>query len=160
MPRSWAPEPPKTPTFDYRTIKDRFWMQQDGLERSRSGSDEISEESFRHNAKDGNLRFADPGKGTLISSLIGPDQHLPILDLDLPHKYVPSRSSGHGHLYLNHKPLTDAEYFTFMVMLEKYGVVSRGSLEQLKAVNASTVRPPPGEYRHVDPADRWRNDPL
>jgi len=27
--------------------------------------------------------------------------HGPILDLDFPHRYVPSTTPGHGHLYLN-----------------------------------------------------------
>jgi hypothetical protein len=37
----------------------------------------------------------------LVSSLTIDGKHMPILDLDFPHSYVPSSTRGHAHLYLN-----------------------------------------------------------
>lgn len=37
----------------------------------------------------------------VVSSHWDEDKHLPILDLDFDHLYVPSTTPGHAHLYLN-----------------------------------------------------------
>lgn len=50
-------------------------------------------------AKDRTL--STPEEANLISSLTTAGTHRPILDLDFPHRYVPSSTPGHGHLYLD-----------------------------------------------------------
>jgi hypothetical protein len=38
----------------------------------------------------------------VTSELTAPGNwHAPVLDLDIPHRYVPSSTEGHGHLYLD-----------------------------------------------------------
>jgi hypothetical protein len=46
------------------------------------------------------VRWLGP-KANLVSSKTEDGQHMPIIDLDFPHQYVPSTQEGHGHLYLN-----------------------------------------------------------
>jgi hypothetical protein len=42
-----------------------------------------------------------PGDGNLISSKSVSGLQMPVIDLDGPHLYLPSSTSGHAHLYLN-----------------------------------------------------------
>lgn len=50
---------------------------------------------------DSNPRGLD--EANLIGSQCGywGDTHMPIIDLDVPHTYVPSTTEGHGHLYID-----------------------------------------------------------
>lgn len=43
----------------------------------------------------------DSLESNLISSMTYDGKHMPIIDLDFPHHYVPSTHEGHGHLYLD-----------------------------------------------------------
>ena len=40
-------------------------------------------------------------EANLISSLCENGMHSPVIDLDVPHKVLPSSTPGHSHLYLN-----------------------------------------------------------
>lgn len=54
--------------------------------------------------KNGSDRFevSERRLATLVSSHVkGTKLHAPILDLDYPHRYVPSSTPNHGHLYLD-----------------------------------------------------------
>ena len=68
---------------------------------------------------------ADPN-GTIFGSLL-PDgkHHIPIFDLDMDCRLVPSRTPGHFHLYVN-KPLTRVEYAGLLVGLQQAGLVQEG----------------------------------
>ena len=45
---------------------------------------------------------SDPAQANLVSShLEGSRLHAPIIDIDFPHRYVPSTTSEHAHLYLD-----------------------------------------------------------
>lgn len=42
-----------------------------------------------------------PETANLVASLTDKGTHMPIIDLDFPHVYMPSTSNGHAHLYLD-----------------------------------------------------------
>lgn len=56
-------------------------------------------------------------EANLISSLTGAGKHLPVLDLDFPHRYVPSTTPGHGHLYLDAEELPRWRWWALMAGL-------------------------------------------
>lgn len=53
--------------------------------------------------------------------------HLPIIDLDFPHQYVPSTTPGHGHLLLN-VPISPLRWTLLMLGLYAGGVIELGFL--------------------------------
>lgn len=125
----------------------RLWMQNDMLGRwDHTDSGEVNKSTFKDRADLGNLRFVEQGQGNLISSMVAPGLHRPILDLDMPHGYVPSRSRGHGHLYLNNVVLNDAEHWLLISTLVQLKILGRGSLAQLEAHGLSLTRPPHTKY--------------
>ena len=135
-------------TYWYDVGGDRCWMQNDHL-IDFDDSTRPTEDVMRRNAIRGNLRFVPPGTGNLISSMVEADRHRPIIDLDIPHMYVPSSTTGHGHLYLDGLEMNDATHFTFMAMLHHYGVVKDGTLAQVKAHNMTLARPPHVRKRYA-----------
>lgn len=135
-------------------FRGRKRMQLDNLNHDASihaSYDKIGAERIRERATNGNLRFVKRGEGNLISSLIAPDMHLPALDLDLDHLYVPSSSPGHGHLYLT-TPLSTARYHTLLSVLYSYGIVQRGILYQVEAHGMTTVRQPHVKKPQIEPS--------
>jgi hypothetical protein len=122
------------------TYLDRMWMQDDHLHIRSRDSGEVSVDRYRRNANEGNLRFVAPREGNLVSSMVQPGFHRPVLDLDIPHMYVPSSTPGHGHLYLNGVFLNDSQHFAFISSLVHFNVLGEGSLAQVKAQNMSLVR--------------------
>lgn len=119
---------------------DRIAMKQDLLPEGDSG--DISEKAFRANKEKYNLRIVPEEEANLISSLSGSGMyHYPIIDLDVPHVYVPSSTNGHGHLYLN-VAMRYSDYETLLVILERYGIVGQGSVDQLRACGVSLARKP------------------
>lgn len=69
-------------------------------------------------------RVVDPC-GDLIGSRTRNRRHLPILDLDAPHRYVPSSTPGHAHLYLDVE-ISNARWLVLMFGLYASGVIERG----------------------------------
>lgn len=68
-------------------------------------------------------------ESNVVSSRLGDDEallraHMPIVDLDYPHEYVPSSTPGHAHLYLNVE-IGRARWICLMLGLWIGGVVSR-----------------------------------
>ncbi len=86
---------------------------------------------------------------TLISSSIGYDIHLPVLDIDYPAALVPSSTPGHFHLYLNREVTWD-NYVGLLWALYKCGLIEEGFFKMSIARGQSFVRFPgvrkqPGE---------------
>jgi hypothetical protein len=127
-------------TPDPDIAKDRQWMQNDFIDVFLD-SGETSTHVFKERAKLGNLRFVEKGKGNLISSMVRPEVHRPILDLDKPHAYVPSSTPGHGHLYLD-VTLNEMEHYLLISTLVQLRILGRGSQHQLEAHSMSLTRPP------------------
>ncbi len=65
-------------------------------------------------------------KANVVSSHIaGSKLHAPIIDLDFPHRYIPSSTEGHGHLYID-VPMTRWRMFWLLRALYKAGVIEKG----------------------------------
>jgi len=54
-----------------------------------------------------------------------PGYHAPVLDLDIPHVYVPSTTEGHGHLYLDVK-LDWYQMHRLLTTLSQLGIIEEG----------------------------------
>lgn len=100
----------------------------------------INAEAFRASAEEGKLRQDDEGNLITSRDRFSPD-HLPIIDLDISHVYVPSRTEGHGHLYLNRRVSFEA-YREIIEVLAKHGIVGQGNLIQLDVYRHSAARLP------------------
>ena len=79
-------------------------------------------------------------KANLIGSKLDDGTHMPILDLDFDHKYVPSSTPGHGHLYLN-VPVSKARWIALMIGLYAGGVIQKGYFWWSLRRGANFVRP-------------------
>lgn len=77
----------------------------------------------------------------LVSSRVYDGTHLPIVDLDFPHEYVPSSTPGHAHLYLD-VPVQPWRWRALMVGLYLGGVIEWGYLLWSLRRGANFVRAP------------------
>jgi hypothetical protein len=66
-----------------------------------------------------------PDQPNLISSKTDNGKQMPILDLDFPHHYEVSTTSGHGHLYLDQE-MSNLRWFVLMCALRFAGVIEKG----------------------------------
>lgn len=69
-------------------------------------------------------RQEDP-MGNLVSSRTDDGKQMPILDLDFPHKIIPSTHDGHSHLYLD-VPISRLRWTVLMCALYYAGVIEMG----------------------------------
>lgn len=99
-------------------------------------------------SKDGTERgelLLPPGsEPTVVTSLIDGKAggwHAPVIDLDIPHVWVPSSTAGHGHLYLDHV-LSWGRYLRLLEALADAGVVERGYVSASEARGYTAVRLP------------------
>jgi hypothetical protein len=51
--------------------------------------------------------------------------HAPVLDLDIPHRYVPSSTPGHGHLYLDIEVQWN-DYVEWLTLSANLGILEGG----------------------------------
>ena len=81
------------------------------------------------------------GIPNLVSSHLE-DSHLhaPILDLDIPHRYVTSTNDGHGHLYID-VPMSRFRMFVMLAGLRFAGVIEMGNFWWSLRRGATFVRP-------------------
>ncbi len=79
--------------------------------------------------------------GNLLSSLCVDGSHRPVIDLDVPVRYVPSTTEGHGHLYVD-VPMDWERYSRLLVALEAAGLVEPGYVRASFAREQTFVRPP------------------
>jgi hypothetical protein len=102
----------------------------------------------RHGSQQGNLRLVGIARegqtieGNLISSAT--DRvgiHMPVLDLDVPHRLVPSSTPGHSHLYIDVE-VPEKQYRRLVEVLIECGILQRGVGAQMRVNGATYVRPP------------------
>lgn len=74
--------------------------------------------------------------------------HRPVLDIDVPMRYVPSTTQGHGHLYID-LDLTWDQYAELLKVLARCGIIEDGYLYASLEREATFVRLP--WVRKVDP---------
>lgn len=82
-------------------------------------------------------------QANLVSSNVDGKEgmHMPCLDLDIPHEYIPSSTEGHGHLYLNVEVPED-KYFALLDLLEECKILEPGYVRASKAKGGTYLRPP------------------
>jgi hypothetical protein len=73
-------------------------------------------------------RLCPPADADVVISLLPDGRHAPVLDLDLPHRLVPSTTEGHSHLYLD-VPMSWRQYKRLLKALAKAGVLEQGYVE-------------------------------
>lgn len=67
--------------------------------------------------------------------------HMPVLDIDIPHHYEPSTTPGHGHLYLDVR-LSWPEYRKLLLALEEARIIEPGYVGASIDRRATFVRLP------------------
>lgn len=94
----------------------------------KTGSEGEGIGDFEEVVRDQAIEPADTEDAVLVTSRYkgeGIETHALLIDLDVPHVYVPSSTEGHGHLLVDVK-LTEREWQTTMRLLSEVGVVGRG----------------------------------
>lgn len=84
---------------------------------------------------------SDVNPANLISSLADDGKHYPALDVDIPCRYVPSSTPGHGHLYFDTLDLTWTRYKKLLIALGEAGILEPGYVEASIARSQSLLRP-------------------
>lgn len=86
-------------------------------------------------------RTDDPDAADLVGSRRRDGLHEPVLDLDIPHSYVPSSTPGHAHLYLD-VPLSWRGYRRLLRALYRTGVIEKAYYKLALKRKETFVRPP------------------
>lgn len=69
--------------------------------------------------------------------------HALLLDMDIPVTYVPSTTSGHGHLYIEPvKPISDTGLNEILDVLAKWGIIEEGYAGASKRRGYTSLRLP------------------
>lgn len=89
------------------------------------------------------------GEANLVSSKCEDGFHRPIIDLDVPHRLVPSSTEGHSHLYID-VPMRFWRYALLLAALRLAGVIEKGYFAWSIRRRASFARLP-GVYKEGDP---------
>ncbi|MGZ4745646.1 MAG: hypothetical protein ACXVYY_01050 [Oryzihumus sp.] len=90
------------------------------------------------NQGDGELICSDVVGSTGVGTLA---RHMPVIDLDLPARLVPSGTPGHHHLYLEQE-VTFAQYLVILEALATAGIVQWGYVDGVKRRGYGAVRHP------------------
>lgn len=107
-------------------------IDQDRLDRNREDYD-AGPEAYE---------FVSESEANLVTSATGNgDWHLPVIDLDVPHRLEPSSTPGHSHLYID-VPVKWDDYVALLNELANAGIVEFGYVEASKAKGATMVRKP------------------
>lgn len=87
------------------------------------------------------------------------DWHQPLLDIDVPHVYMPSTTEGHGHLIFR-KRMPWADYLKLMEVMAEVGLLEKGFVEAAKTRGEAWLRTPwtdknLGPSTHFNPKTGW-----
>lgn len=93
-------------------------------------------------------------QANLLSSNIPgkPGKHAPCLDIDIPHKYVPSSTEGHGHIYFDVE-VDEEKYYRLLDVMAECGIIESGYVAASKRKGGTYLRPE-GVVKPVRPATR------
>lgn len=80
-------------------------------------------------------------EANLVGSLTDRGTHMPVIDIDLPIKAVPSRTAGHFHLYID-KEMDWVAYQDLLWALVDAKLVQKGYVEASIKQGATFVRKP------------------
>jgi hypothetical protein len=96
------------------------------------------------------IRVGDDGTHNLVSSLTEDGRHMPAIDLDIPHSYLPSSTPGHGHLFID-MPMSWEQYELLLTVLHSVGIIEDGFFRLSLQRKASFLRKP-GTYKELEAA--------
>lgn len=105
-------------------------------------------------------------RANLIVSDLGDGRHVPMFDIDLPMRVVPSTNPGKGHLYIN-KPMPWSDIEKLLDVLVDVKIVHRNYRAHSVERGSTTLRPafvdkPKGGWdstlERIEPD--WANDPM
>ena len=124
-----------------------FWMHKAVFRRGKleTSSGDIPDTSVKAPA----INTCHPLDANLVCSDIVPDQHYVLLDLDVPHKYIESSTTGHAHLYID-KVLAFQDYLEVLQVLSKHGIVEEGFYKWTMHRGYSSLRPPGIEKHSIE----------
>lgn len=77
----------------------------------------------------------------LVSSLDQDGMHYPALDIDIPCRFVPSSTPGHGHLYFDALALSWDAYKIMLVVLSEVGVLEKKYVSHSITRGQTLLRP-------------------
>ena len=75
-------------------------------------------------------------EGNLVSSWLGETTHAPVIDLDIEHEYVPSKTPGHAHLIID-KEMSAELYKKLLDVLLECGLIQQGFHAQYEKYGAT-----------------------
>lgn len=123
-----------------KTLNIKTFFPPAGLKRLFAYSEAVATGSAEYGETD--TVFVSEDAANLVTSATGRgDWHLPVLDLDVPHRYVPSSTEGHGHLYLD-TPLPWDAYVKLLRALSEAGILEYGYVDASIEKGATMVRKP------------------
>jgi len=79
-------------------------------------------------------------EANLIGSLCADGMHMPVIDIDLPARLVPSSTEGHFHLYID-VPMPFDVYLTMLDAMVAAGVVDAAYVQHVRERGQSLCRP-------------------
>ena len=85
--------------------------------------------------------YVPEGKQSLIDKIISGTYHAPVLDIDIPHKYVASTTEGHGHIYFD-VPIPWVKYVKLLKAMADCGILEEGYVSASIERGYTAVRPP------------------
>lgn len=109
------------------------------------GQDPDTYEGVEPEADPDRHQVFDVAEANLIASLCDDGLHMPVIDLDIPCRLVPSRTPGHHHLYID-QPITWDAFVPILDAMAAAGLVEYGYVNASKARGTTFVRwkaPPP-----------------
>lgn len=106
-------------------------------------SEHIDDKDDEDYAGDSEEKLAHPDDANLMCSdvTVSGNWHMPVIDLDVPVRFIPSSTPGHGHLVLG-KVMSKKKYFALLDALVDAGIVESGFAQASKDRGYSAVRPP------------------
>lgn len=91
--------------------------------------------------RDDRTRVSSVEEAHMVCSRDARGKHWPVIDLDIPHRVVPSSTPGHGHLYLDVQ-MSWFRYVVLLFALRFAGVIGPGFLWWSLARGATFARLP------------------
>jgi len=85
------------------------------------------------------LMVQTEAEANLVSSLTTSGRHMPVIDIDLPIRVVPSKTPGHSHLFIDVEFDQDT-YFNLLRNLSYVGLVEENYVLASEAAGMSFVR--------------------
>lgn len=88
------------------------------------------------------MQVTKPDEANLVSSLLKNGKHSPLLDLDVRHKLVASRTQGHAHLYIDGVEMRWWKYRILLWILQWCGIIQSGYYKHSVLRRMTMVRTP------------------